>query len=74
MMVSVLEKQPRVNQINWKLLGAAIFSALTLLAALPYSLGDLATVIPPAWKPTMFLVSFSAALILRAWNAIKPKQ
>lgn len=38
--------------------------ALTVLAALPYELGTIATVIPPAWKPWVVFAGIVAKLIL----------
>lgn len=37
---------------------------LTVMAALPYELGTLATVIPPAWKPYVAFAGLVAKLIL----------
>lgn len=45
--------------------GAAITSALTALAALPYQLGDIATLIPAEWKTRVFSVSLLATIVLR---------
>jgi len=58
-----------MKNINWKQVGVAVASVLAALSALPYSLGDIATVIPPAWKPKLFVVSAAAAIALRLWNA-----
>ena len=55
-------------------MGAAIFGALTILAALPYTLGDLATIIPPTWKPKIVMVGLVSTVGLRIWNSIVPKQ
>ena len=55
-------------------MGAAIFGALTILAALPYTLGDLATIIPSEWKPKIVLAGLIATVGLRIWNSIVPKQ
>jgi len=44
---------------------AATTSFLAGLAALPYQLGDIATIIPPEWKSKLFLVCSIAALLLR---------
>jgi hypothetical protein len=62
-----------MGRINWRSLGAAFFAAVTMLAALPYTLGDLATVIPPAAKPWVAGISLVAAFILRSINSIKSK-
>jgi len=62
----------KVKQINWRSVGAAIAAGLTMLAALPYQLGDLATVIPPAWKAKVVVVGLVASVGLRLWNSIQP--
>jgi len=54
--------------VNWKIVGATIASALTILAALPYSLGDLATIIPSEWKPKIVAIGLIATVVLRLWN------
>lgn len=53
--------------------GAGLFSILTMLAALPYQLGEVATFIPPAWKSKVFVGAAVAAFILRMWNAYVQK-
>ena len=62
---------------DWKTtlsgIGAAVFSVLTLLAALPYQLGDLATFIPSKYKETVFVVAASAAFILKVINSVVQK-
>ena len=62
---------------NWKTLvsgaGTAIFGALTTLASLPYTLGDIATIIPPEWKPIVFKYSLIATVILKFWNSLAQK-
>jgi len=63
-----------VNRINWRSVGAAVASTLTILAALPYTLGELATVIPPDWKPKVVLIGLVASVGLRIWNSVVPKQ
>lgn len=50
-----------------------IFSALTALAALPYTLGDIATIIPPEYKAKVFLYSAIAAAALKVWNSVQQK-
>jgi hypothetical protein len=59
---------------NWKQIAATITSALTILAALPYQLGELATIIPPSWKPTIVAIGLISTTILRVWNGAKPPQ
>ena len=62
---------------NWKTtvsgIGAMIFSVLTALAALPYTLGDIATIIPPEYKAKVFLYSAIAAAALKVWNSVQQK-
>jgi len=45
--------------------GAIVMSLLTALAAAPYTLGEVATIIPPDWKAKVFVVSAIATMILR---------
>ena len=58
---------------NWRTtltgVGTAIFSVLAALAAAPYELGELATIIPPHWKAKLFAISAGATFILRLVNA-----
>jgi hypothetical protein len=49
--------------------GVAIMGLLAALAAAPYTLGDVAMIIPPEWKPALFKVSAVAAVILKIINA-----
>ena len=62
---------------NWQTtisgIGAAIFSVLTILAALPYQLGDLATIIPPEWKAKVVTIGIIATTLLRVWNSVQQK-
>jgi len=53
---------------NWSGYGAALMSLLAALAALPYTLGDIATIIPSEWKPQVTGASLIAAFILRIAN------
>lgn len=46
---------------------------LTTLAALPYTMGDLATLIPVEYKPIVLKVSLVAGFILKAINALVQK-
>jgi hypothetical protein len=50
----------------------AIASVLTVLAALPYELGDVATIIPPSWKPHVALVGVIATVALRIIRPFLP--
>jgi hypothetical protein len=62
---------------NWKTtlsgIGSAIFGLLTALAALPYQLGDVATIIPAEYKAKIFLWSAIATVGLRIWNSLQQK-
>jgi len=58
------------HNINWKQLAAAFTSVLTLSAALPYSLGELAIIIPPKFKGWVVLAGLVATTILRTLNAV----
>ena len=58
------------HNINWKQLAAAFTSVLTLSAALPDSLGELAIIIPPKFKGWVVLAGLVATTILRTLNAV----
>ncbi len=62
---------------NWRTslsgIGAALFTALTVIAALPYQLGDMATIIPPEWKPLVVKASVISALVLKIINSVCSK-
>jgi len=61
-------KRMKKFEPNWLGIGAAMMSCLAALAALPYTLGDIATIIPPSWKPAVTGTSLLAAFILRVIN------
>lgn len=62
---------------NWKTtvsgIGTAIFGLLTALAALPYQLGDIATVIPPEWKSKVVTAGIIGTVGLKIWNSVAQK-
>ena len=58
-------KKPRVAVD----LALVVSVVLTVLAALPYQLGDVATIIPAAWKPVIALAGVIASAVL---GAIRP--
>ena len=62
---------------NWKTtlsgIGAALMSLLGAIAALPYSLGDVSTIIPPVWKTRVAIGAFAASFILKTINSIVQK-
>ncbi len=49
-------------------LGSAVFAFLTMLAAAPYELGEVAQFIPPEHKAKLFIASAIATMILRIWK------
>jgi hypothetical protein len=55
---------------TWTGVSAAITGTLTVLAALPYQLGDAATIIPPDWKQGIVIAGLVATTILRIWNSV----
>lgn len=66
-----------MNIANWKTslsgIGAAIFSLLTILAALPYETGGIAEIFPPDYKPKILVLSAIAAFALKVWNSMQQK-
>ena len=62
---------------NWQTtisgVGSALFAALSLIAAVPYELGELALLIPPEYKAKVVLYAAIAAFLLRIWNSIAQK-
>lgn len=62
---------------NWQTtvsgIGSALFGFLTIMAALPYELGNVALLIPPEYKAKVVLLGSIATVILRVWNSIKQK-
>lgn len=62
---------------NWKTtvsgIGAAIFALVSVLATLPYELGDAGNIFPPAYKAKIAVVGAIAALMLRVWNSFVQK-
>ena len=54
-----------MNTKNLAGYGAIAMSLLTALAAAPYTLGEVAMIIPPHWKERVFVAGAIATLILR---------
>ena len=54
-----------MNTKNLAGYGAIAMSLLTALAAAPYSLGEVAMIIPSQWKERVFVVGAIATLLLR---------
>lgn len=67
----------RIFGANWRTsisgIGAALFGLLTMIAALPYDMGALADIFPPAWKAKIAIAAALATLGLKWWNAIAQK-
>jgi hypothetical protein len=63
---------------NWKTsfsgIGAGIFSALTVMAALPDTLGSVSQIIPDKTKPTVVTIGLIGTIGLRVWNSLQQKQ
>lgn len=55
--------------MNWTKLSAALASFVTVLAMMPYELGQIATVFPPAWKPYLTVIGALATVFLRLYNS-----
>ena len=62
-----------MNKTTLLKIGAALSSALTTLAVLPYQLGDIATIIPAEWKAKVTLVGIIATAILRVLGQTVPQ-
>ena len=62
---------------NWKTtfsgIGAALFSLLTILAALPETLGPVADTLPPEWKPFLVKAGIAGMVGLKVVNSIVQK-
>jgi hypothetical protein len=56
----------RTTLTGW---GSAITSTLTLLAAMPYEIEELGTIIPPEWKAKVAAVGLIATFLLRLIHA-----
>jgi len=54
-----------MNTKNLAGYGSIVMSLLTALAAAPYSLGEVAMVIPPEWKQRVFIAGAIATMLLR---------
>lgn len=59
-------------RINYKTIGAAIASLLTMLAVVPDQLGTFAVYIPDALKGKILFPFLAIAFVLRVWNSRKP--
>ncbi len=62
---------------NWKTtlsgIGSAIFSLLTVMAALPDTLGAISTIIPEQYKHYLVIVGLVGATGLKVWNSVAQK-
>jgi hypothetical protein len=48
----------------------SIVAIVTVLASLPYELGDVATIVPPDWKPTFVMVGIVGLAVSRIAHAV----
>lgn len=67
---SLLGPNWRTTLTGW---GSAFAGLLAALAAAPYQLGEVATIIPPQWKEKLFAGAAIAAFLLRCWNSSTQK-
>jgi len=51
-------------------IGVALTSTLTTLAALPYTLGDAATIIPAEWKLRVVIIGLISTAILKVIQGV----
>lgn len=58
------------NTTTWTGIGTRIAAVLAFLAAAPYQLGEIATLMPPEWKPKILAISLVSGLVLGIWNSI----
>lgn len=62
---------------DWKTtatgVGSALTSALTVVAALPYDLGDASVIIPPKYKEGITIAGIIATILLRVLNGVFAK-
>ena len=67
------EKLTSIFGPNWRSsisgIGAALTASLTVVAGLPYELGEVATILPPTWKAKVTVYSAIATFILRVLNS-----
>jgi hypothetical protein len=55
--------------MNWSKLAATLLSFIGAIAAMPYELGQVALLFPPAYKPWFAFGGFLAAAIIRSINS-----
>lgn len=51
-------------------IGSALMSLLAMVAALPYQLGDVATIVPAEWKVRVFVASAIAGTVLKVVQGV----
>ena len=56
--------------IDWLKVAESLGWLVTMLAAVPYSAGEIANVFPPSWKSTIFWVFGAATVITKVWRAV----
>jgi len=53
------------NKTTWAAIGSALMSLLAVIAALPYTMGEAALIIPSEYKQTVAISAAIAAAILK---------
>lgn len=64
------------KNINWKLVGADIASALTMISMIPYdkdTMNIINQIVPPNFIPFVIKAGIASTLILRLWNRYSTK-
>lgn len=59
------------DNLNWRLIGADIASALTMVSMIPYdkdTMDIINQVVPPTWIPFIIKAGIMATVILRLWD------
>ena len=64
----------KLKDLPWCKISATLTSALAAVAALPYQLGDISTLIPPEWKAKVTAASIIATVILRLIGHSTPEK
>lgn len=53
------------RRLSWSNVSAALLALVTLLAAVPYEAGWVATLFPPAAKPWIFIIGAGSTAVVR---------
>ena len=63
-----------LKHLNWRSIGAAFCSFISILSVAPYTLGEVANWIPPKIKAPIFIASAIATVLLRFLNSLPKKK